>query len=320
MLKIVISILTLSQIVLAQTSQELVNEKTLVNIPDVITLQNRSAVRLYDVVEIKSVHSDLNLELSNLFKQVVLYNCTSNNCEKYLTRNDLSQKIREATIANTELKKVQFIIPEMLKVATITESKEEIIRKLKNQTIEKCFNCRVDVRINLNSRDLTLLQDWDLDFAQFTGRGSFLIPVTYMDSNKPQKWISGQIRIEQQVPTAARMLPQGEKISASDINYKWLDTTYAKDKILTQEEIIGQLALRTLNIDSPLWASNLKQEEAVKRGQLVKVLTGTSDFEVSTNCISEDNGKVGDLIKVKLVDTSKIIAGTIIEKGIVRVE
>lgn len=295
-------------------------EKTLINIPEVISVHKKEIISLYDVIDIRSVHQEIKSDLAALFKSIVISECKNGVCEKYLTRNDLSTKVRELVSGNQELKNIQFIFPEMLKIESSSDPKIELTRKIKNEALLRCGPCRIDIKMNVNISELKLEPNWDLDFSQFKGRGAFTLPVVSQSVAGGQKWLSGQIRVEQLVPVANRMILQNEKLELGDIKYKFVDTTYAKDKVLSSSEIVGLLAVRTLSVDTPVWKSDLKLEPAIKRGQTVKVLIGNSDFEVTTNCIAEDTGVLGDMVKVKSIESNKILTGTIIDKGIVRVE
>jgi flagella basal body P-ring formation protein FlgA len=66
--------------------------------------------------------------------------------------------------------------------------------------------------------------------------------------------------------------------------------------------------------------SDLKREPAAHRGQVVRALVGDQDFEISINASAEENGFIGDLIKVKNLETQKMMSGIVIDKGVVKVQ
>lgn len=98
------------------------------------------------------------------------------------------------------------------------------------------------------------------------------------------------------------------------------DVTFAKDGSLRMEDIQGQMAARSLPVGSTVWASDLKREPAAKKGQIVKALLGDDSFEISVNMMAEDSGFVGDLIKVKNLETQKVLSGLVTEKGVVKLQ
>lgn len=151
--------------------------------------------------------------------------------------------------------------------------------------------------------------------------GSFLIPVNcQFPIDKKTYWVTGVAKISKVGPIAARQINPGEKISAQDVRMESIDLTFAKDSVPTLEEIQNQIAGRSILVNQPIFKGDLKKEVAITRGQIIRAISGNESFEVSSQMQAEEQGYIGDLIRIKNTETQKILSGQIIEKGVVRVE
>ena len=63
-----------------------------------------------------------------------------------------------------------------------------------------------------------------------------------------------------------------------------------------------------------------KAEVQAKRGQIVKGTLGDDDFQISLNVEAQDSGYIGDVIKVKNLETQKLLSAVIVDKGVVKVQ
>jgi flagella basal body P-ring formation protein FlgA len=117
-----------------------------------------------------------------------------------------------------------------------------------------------------------------------------------------------------------RQLNPGEKITSRDFRMEEVDVTFAKDGVPKSSEVEGQLASRILSVNQPIFKSDYKKELAVTRGQLIRAISGNETFEVTSQAIAEEQGYVGDLIRIKNSESQKMLSGQIVEKGVVKVQ
>lgn len=151
--------------------------------------------------------------------------------------------------------------------------------------------------------------------------GSFLIPINcHFNSEKKTYWITGTVRISKNGPIAIRQLNSGEKITNKDIRIDQVDLTYAKDAIPTYDEVLNQTVTRGILVNQPIFKGDLKKELAVTRGQIIRAISGNESFEVSSQVQAEEQGYIGDLIKIKNTETQRTISGQIVEKGVVKIQ
>lgn len=289
-----------------------------ISIPTTVEVSQRPALRLGDIAVIRGGDDELLNQVNNLILREDARELLLN---QHFESKEILGKIRSEMESNETLKKLNpiFKIPAVVKVdfATIPISKQEVERKILNTLMSRCSDC--EYRISLQGLPVPSTRQWELDLTQLSAKGGFLLPIKDGESRQ-LKWISGQIHVSRLTPVATRLISQGERLNSADLRMSMVDVTFAKDSGLRMEDIQGQIAARTLSVGSPVWTSDLKREPAAKRGQVVKALIGDENFEVTTNVEAQDNGFVGDLIKVKNLDTQKVLSAVVSEKGVVKLQ
>jgi flagellar basal body P-ring formation protein FlgA len=212
----------------------------------------------------------------------------------------------------------------------ILETKKNLIarfdieRELLSEVQKQCGECEVRLRdlkvprLNMISEDLI---SWSLDASQTKLQGSFVIPLKAQFSSGTQNFlVTATASIFKSALVTRRMITAGERIGEADLEMKKVDVTFLKGSLLTNIEAKGQLAARYLVAGQTVLSGDIKREPAALRGQLMKVIAGNEDLEVTTQALAEEAGFVGDLIKLKNTETQKFISGKILEKGVVKLQ
>lgn len=194
---------------------------------------------------------------------------------------------------------------------------------IESELRRKCAECAVtirDFRVPTIKESKTVKQI-DVDYESLKIGGAFILPVNVVtEGGKRTYWITGYSKISKHGPIATRQISAGERISDKDFRMDLVDVTFARDGVPTATELQNQLAGRNISVNQPIFKGDIKRELAVKRGQAIKVITGTDLFEIVGQGIADDQGYVGDTIKLKTSETQKWITGQIIEPGVVRVQ
>ncbi|WP_374034780.1 flagellar basal body P-ring formation chaperone FlgA [Bdellovibrio bacteriovorus] len=289
-----------------------------ISIPSSVEISQRELLRLGDIATVTGGTE----ELVNALDAVVLReDCRELLLSQHLNSSEILVKMRAALNSQENLRRMnpQFKVPSQVQVsfASTPVSRQEVERKVHNILKARCNECEYQISIQSTPRPAS--KQWDLDFTQLSAKGGFLLPLRDGDQRQI-KWISGTIRVSKLTPVTTRLILQGERVQADDLRMSMTDVTFAKDGSLRMEDIQGQMAARSLPVGSTVWASDLKREPAAKKGQIVKALLGDDSFEISVNMMAEDSGFVGDLIKVKNLETQKVLSGLVTEKGVVKLQ
>ena len=280
-------------------------------------------ILLKDIATVGNVPSDIERQAGNLiiFESLGIdqsLNLKNINVVKAI-RNKLSESNALGTLAWT------YFVPEDVKIKAHRNfiNSQTVIFDLTTELKKRCGNCQIaikDLKVP-TIKEASEMKNYQIEYDTLKLTGSFLLPVQVYTSDSPKKtyWLTGSIRVSKEAPVTLRQIQFGEHITATDFKMDWVDITFVRDGVPTANEVIGQIAGKTFNVNQPIFKSDIKREVAIKRGQIVKILIGDEEFEVTGQGVSEEQGYVGDLIKIKNSETQKLLSGKVIDSGIVRV-
>ncbi len=289
-----------------------------ITIPNKVEISQRPKLRLGDIAIIRGANSELLTLLNNL---VLREDSRGLLLSQHLESLEILKTIK-ANLEPSELLRhanPTFKIPTRIDIgfSQALISKEEIDRKIKNFLSIRCIDC--EYRLSIQTIPEPGSREWEPEFEQMTAKGGLLLPLRDLE-NRPKKWISGQIRISKLTPTTTRLIQQGERFSRDDLVMSLNDITFSKDNILRAEDLVGQIAVRTLSVGSIVGSTDCRKEPAAQKGQTAKGLLGDESFEISVNVEIQENGFIGDIVKVKSVENNKYFSAQIVEKGVVKLQ
>jgi flagella basal body P-ring formation protein FlgA len=204
---------------------------------------------------------------------------------------------------------------------------EMIEAELKVQLKAVCEECRFDIT-NVRMPIVAGASQgvsWSLKMRPELPKGSFSIPleVKNADGSRRTFWVAGQVTVMKNVPVLARAVEIGEKLRNEDFVKEMKDVTYATDVAPTATDLETSVTARSMAAGQILWRNALKREVAVKNGDIVKVVTGgeseSATWQISIDGVSQVQGYIGDMVKVKITKTQKLVSGILKEKGLVEV-
>lgn len=292
--------------------------RPLVKIPSQVKVGAVQQLTLGDVAQIEKADD----ETIQSLKKIVLVDSWIRGQSLNISSLNIVEKIQAADL----VEKPKFEIPKFVLVESSQELIEEdlVKKKIMDKFYSLCNDCVVQLT-SLKIPKLVVENDvdfkWNLDVSNLTLARSFSLPINvhYVDTHK-NYWVSGDIKLIKKMPTATRNLSMGQRVQPDDIIYKEIDVISKMDWINADAEVIGQVLDRPVSIGLPIYKSDLKREPAIQRGQIIKVITGTEQMEISSQAQSEAAGFVGDIIKLKSMDGVKLMSGRVVEKGVVRIE
>lgn len=283
-----------------------------------VQLSDRVQITLADVLPI--VNLDKNY--IDQAKKVVLMEV--NFQEKIaLSKEDIIRVVRE----NSEIQKIaktqkySLIFPEKINVEILQGKYSRIeFEKLINQELKnQCVDCRFQLSISQMPKFLN--KDWSVDFSNLKLKNSFLLPIKVAINQRDESYyLSGQLKIFQKGLVVKRMILQGQKLNLDDVAEKELEITSLSDALVSTNDLKGKITTRTINVQTPITFSVLKNEFVVKRGQMIRALIGTDQFEVSTQMQSDSDGYIGDKVRLKSIENQKQFLGTVLSAEAVKIE
>jgi flagella basal body P-ring formation protein FlgA len=285
--------------------------------PKEAEVSNTAVISVFQVAELKEISGVAFNEIA----QMPLVDKIEKQQSVILSGKEVSKKLRDLVNNSETLRKVNpvFKIPTEIRIKIRQEgiSKEEVERSLRNILISHCETCQYDIRLQTIPRVIS--NQFQISWSEEIKNGSFMIPVREGDTFA-NKWIIGTLRVQKSVPVPRRLIRFGERIQAEDLEMLDADITYVKEETPAMNQLVGLIANKTLTPRNPVLLSDLKREPAARKGQVLKALVGGDEFEISINASAEENGFVGDLIKIKNPETQKTMSAVVVDKGVVKVQ
>lgn len=273
-------------------------------IPSAVEVSPRSEISLYDIVEAKNLNDSLASEL----KDLIIPDSKVNTMHK----SELAKMLR--TI------KARFVLPSELKIIRSrgSISRMEVERKIKNKIYSQCSGCEVQVLIS--SVPTNMESDWSLDLNVDLTKASVTLPIVGTKNADLKGWVVAEIKRYQSVPVVNRSIKIGDVLTEDMFTIEKRQLINSRDTVQKVESVVGMQAIRFLTAGQVLQYGDIKKEQVLKKGQMVKAMFGTSDFEVAISAEAQEAGSVGDVVKIKNIDSQKVFAAKIVERGLVRIE
>jgi flagella basal body P-ring formation protein FlgA len=273
-------------------------------ISSAVEVSPRTKISMYDIVEAKNMNDDIASEL----KEIII----SDSKAGVLYKTELAKMLRSV--------KARFVLPVELKIirSRSSISRMEVERKIKNKIYSQCSGCEVQVQIS--SVPANMESDWVLDLNVDLSKNSVTLPIVAIKNSDIKGWVIAEIKRYQSVPVVNRSIKIGDVLTEDMFTFEKRQIMNTRDTVKKIESIVGMQAIRFLNAGQIIQYSDLKKEQVLKKGQMVRAIFGTSDFEVAISAEAQEAGSIGDMVKIKNVDSQKVFAAKIVERGLVRIE
>ena len=155
------------------------------------------------------------------------------------------------------------------------------------------------------------------------GQKNLLIPVEVVQAGETLQcfWASAKIRVRAVILTAAKEISRGSAIGAGDIiaqvtEIPDLDTYYIRNS----EEVLGNIARRNFSPGDPLTRGAIAKPFLVKKGETVQLKLERNGILLTSAAKAEQNGKLGQIIRVRNLDFSTTLKAQVSGKAEVELQ
>lgn len=273
-------------------------------IPSAVEISPRAEINMYDVVEAKNMDEDM----ANELKAIVISESKSEN----ISKTELAKMLRSI--------KAKFVLPVELKIIRSRSmiSRMEVERKIKNKIYSQCTTC--DVQVQIASVPSNMESDWTLDLNIDLTKNNLMVPVFATKNPETKGWIVADVKRYQSVPVLNRSVKIGDTLTEDMFSIEKRQLSSSRETVQKIEAVVGMQANRFLNAGQTLQFSDIKKEQVLKRGQMVRAVVGDGSFEVAISAEAQEAGAIGEVVKIKNLDSQKVFAAKIVERGLVRIE
>lgn len=135
-----------------------------------------------------------------------------------------------------------------------------------------------------------------------------------------QQPISGRVIVKRNLPVLAKRLKKGTVIGKHDIAWQWVrQNQLTKDVITNPEDLIGMELRSTLAANSALRSRDVSAPRLIMRGAVVTMKIQTPVMLITAQGKALQDGTKGDIVRIKNMQTNRVIEGTVESDGVVHV-
>lgn len=275
-----------------------------ITVPSAVEVSPRQQLTMYDVVETHNLTDEVAEQLQDIKLPEVK--------SGVIQKNEIVKLLRDI--------KAHFILPSEMKIIRShgNVSRMEVERKIKNKIYSQCDNC--DVVIQISSVPANMTADWAMDLNINLTKSNIMVPMSSTEGSDLKGWVVADVRRYQDVPVLNRNVKIGDVLTSGMLSVEKRQILNATDTVQNINAVSGMQAARYLTAGQVLQFSDLKREQVLKRGQIVKAIVGGDEFEVSITAEAQETGSIGDVVKVKNLDSQKVFAAKVVDRGVVRIE
>ncbi len=132
--------------------------------------------------------------------------------------------------------------------------------------------------------------------------------------------VRGKLEAMAEVVVAEMNMRKGSIITADQLNIARRDISKLDKPFKAIDHVVGMQVKRTIRAGKTIDNRNVELPPVIKKGEPVKIVASRGSLQVSTNGIAIMDGRPGQFIRVKNINSSKLIYCKVDSAGIVSVE
>jgi len=267
------------------------------------------------------------VELQSL-KKVALGNAPAFGEKRKYTNQALAEILRAnlKKIQDKGSRSIKLIIPDevMVEGSGFILDKKALSQSLVENLKRVCDTCDYKIE-DLRLPEIPMLSPrstWEVRTDYHKLRGPFNISIEVINSagEKTLYWVAGRVSVWKKVPVSTHVLAINDRLDESDIKWIKRDITFIYDTTPEENELAGAQIKMALAPDQILVRGDLVRKKALNRGESVTLTAAGSAWNVTIRGIAQENGYLGDTVRVLNPDTKKIVSGLVVAQGTVEVK
>jgi flagellar basal body P-ring formation protein FlgA len=159
--------------------------------------------------------------------------------------------------------------------------------------------------------------------ATISGQRRILAPIEVLQDGKILRkyWVSAEVCVRADVVTASRRITPGKMIAAEDIEKKNTEITDLRVTYAGKpEEVIGKISRRNYSPGDPLTRDSFSDPCLVRNGETVRLRLERDGIVLTSIVKAEQDGRLGQIIRVRNVDFSRVLKAQVTGRAEVMVE
>jgi flagella basal body P-ring formation protein FlgA len=132
------------------------------------------------------------------------------------------------------------------------------------------------------------------------------------------------VQLRQNVAVTTRRLERGEPLNDKNVFFMPFTVERLEDYVTTPQSLVGQRTKRFVSAGQPLTKSDIEPSPSelpilVKQQRLVKMVAQVGGLEIGTVGEALQDGRAGELIRVRNIDSQLVVVGKVVDRSTVQV-
>ena len=216
----------------------------------------------------------------------------------------------------------------VITAASQTVSGEHIASVAKQAVMKQTAGYAGETVISLTAPPIDLLAPvGNLDYTvhipggvRFTGSFAANVTVAVEGRQFTTVPVKLEAKLYQQVVVAIRPIAAHEMIGAEDLRIERLDVSRLTGYMTDIEKAAGMVSRRPIALGTPITGSMVAKPVLIKRGSVVTLIARVGGAEASVTAQALQDGVQDQMIRVKNMNSQKIVAAQVIDDSTVLVK
>ncbi|HRK07009.1 MAG TPA: flagellar basal body P-ring formation chaperone FlgA [Pseudobdellovibrionaceae bacterium] len=263
-------------------------------------------------------------DLKRHLQQITISDTPAVGEDRSFTREGLTSVIHEAEARLAAAGyDVKFRVPSRAVVRRRYSYNADALRTaIEQKAREMCTDCRIRVkRVDVAPIKAEEIKRWQVQTRGERLRGEMLFHIEAELNDYRVRSLPARVSldVQREVPVLIRAVQAGERLTSEDVRREWRDLSWSQDTPATDMDLLKSVAARSMGAGELLWKGNLRRENLIRHGDVVRLQIGTEALQISTEGVAQGQGQSGDSVRVKIGKSGKILSGVVVDKGLVEI-
>ena len=115
---------------------------------------------------------------------------------------------------------------------------------------------------------------------------------------------------------AANAIAPRNQISADDLEVRRIDISNSRGAAYSRmNDVVGMTAKSYIQAGQIITANQITPPTLIKRGETISLIAQSKNFQIKTVAIAQQDGKAGQIIRVKNVASKKTVEARVLASG-----
>jgi flagella basal body P-ring formation protein FlgA len=288
----------------------------------IITIRVRAQNNvLKDNIELGDIAiiENASVEEEAVFAHLILEEAPATDQELTWSAEELSRKLRpyQALIKRVTLKVPANTVIFRQAMTSSEKIKEQIIDTLKTMVPDKSWEIKItDVKLPSD----ILPKGFSIDTASIVAPVMLPRGDSQFEIQGTSKSVTAHVSYFTDCAIVKHSLRARSPLSPNDVTWKKRDVTRFKDIPIRQSELLNSLVRSALLPGAVITRQNLEREMVLKFGDEIELQAGEEGFSIKTKGVAQQNGYIGDVVRVRTLGAQKTLNGLVVSRGVVHVQ